>query len=525
MKKLLIVFLLTISFLESFGQAASKPNILFFFADDWGRVASIYEDERLGKVNEVVKTPTFDQIAQEGVLFTNAYFPISQCTPTRASIATGSYFWRTGKTAFLNQNDGFVGEDAGNQLTGFGQPLLDQGYFVGTSGKTFDSRWSKAQPIPGEKGGYRYSLDIYKENDTKARNKRRRELEVGYRLTIQNLLKASNGKPFFFVFGAINTHRPWIQGSGKELWDIDPNDLKGKMPEFLADVAEVREDMADYLGEIQALDLMLGIFIDELKKAGQFENTVIIATGDNGPPGFTRGKTNLYDFGIAAPLMISGPLVSKLGRTVTDFVNLMDLGPTFVDIAGGEMPSDMDGKSILPILLSEKEGRVDENRDHVIVGRERHVHNARPGNLSYPSRAILTDSYTYIVNTHVSRWPQGDPYSAQENNDPRVLHDLGINGLTVFKDLDASPTKAWVMSVRDDESNKKYWDWTFGMRPEEELYANEDTDQLTNLADYPEHHPTKRALRKKLEEVRKKTNDPRLENVFDNPPWTSPGPK
>ncbi len=524
MNKSIFLALVAIIFIASSQLNAQnqKPNILFFYADDWGRIASVYKDSCLGRICDVVKTPTFDKVAEKGLLFTNAYFPVPQCTPCRASIATGSYFWRTGKTAFLNQQDGFEGYDAGNEFSGFGKILEDQGYFIGTSGKTLEKRWTNAELVPGEKGGYRFSLTIYNEKSKDERITKRNQLTDGYRETIQNLLKQSNDQPFFFVYGAINTHRPWIRGSGKELWGIDPDDLQGKLPEYLADVPDVRQDIADYLGEIHALDLMLQIFMEELEKAGELENTIIIATGDNGPPGFTRGKTNLYDFGTAAPLMICGPGINKPGRIISDFINLMDLTPTFIHIAGGKVPKEMDGKSIYPLLCSEKEGRIDPERNYVVFGRERHVHNSRPGNLSYPSRAIRTDSFTYIINPHSERWVQGNPYEANEIAAPHELYDLGINGLKVFRDLDASPTKAWVMSMRDNAENKKYWNWTFGNRPKEELYKNSDIYQIHNLADEPTYKNVKQELSRKLKSIRKKTNDPRLEDLFDNAPWTSP---
>ena len=505
-------------------NAQKKANILFFYADDWGRIASIYRDNRLGQLNDVIKTPTLDKVAETGVLFTNAYFPAPQCTPCRASIATGCYFWETGKTAFLNQRDGFDGYDAGNELTGFGESLKNQGYFIGSSGKTMENRWLKAEHIPGEKGNYRYSLSIYEETSCETREAKRQELVNGYRETIRNLLNKANGKPYYYVYGAINTHRPWIKGSGKELWGINAEALKGKLPDYLADVPDVREDMADYFGEILALDLMLQIFMEELDKARELENTVIIVTGDNGPPGFTRGKTNLYDFGTSAPLMVCGPMVKNPGRVVTDFVNLMDLAPTFIDIAGGEVLGQMDGKSIYPLLISEKEGRIDAERNFVVFGRERHFYNARPGNLSYPSRAIRTDEFTYIINTHPERWPQGNPYQADNTDDPVQLYELGADydKLEVFRDIDSSPTKSWVMSMRDSKQNNKYWEWTFGMRPEEELYANSDVYQIINLADNPDYQKVKKQLAKKLYKIRKQTNDPRLKDAFDKAPWTSP---
>ena len=71
-------------------------------------------------------------------------------------------------------------------------------------------------------------------------------------------------------------------------------------------VHEVRQDMADYLGEVQAFDTGLGVLLKMLKDSGQLENTLIVVSGDHGAPGFPRGKCNLYDFGVQVPLAISG---------------------------------------------------------------------------------------------------------------------------------------------------------------------------------------------------------------------------
>ena len=94
----------------------------------------------------------------------------------------------------------------------------------------------------------------------------------------------------------------------------------------------MREDLADYFGEIAAFDTAVGVLQEELKKAGQFDNTLLVISGDHGPPGFPHGKCNLYDFGTAVSLAIAGPGVTGQ-RVVDDFVNLIDLAPTFLETA------------------------------------------------------------------------------------------------------------------------------------------------------------------------------------------------
>ncbi len=515
MKKLLIT---TWVFIGAFFAQAKQPNILFFYADDWGKMASCYTDDSVfGKMNETFQTPTFDRLATEGARFRNAFYPVSQCTPCRASIATGSYFWRTAQTAFLNHKDGGPKKFVDSGLPGFGRSLVDQGYFGASAGKTFLPKWSKAQFDTGKKVHFRYSLYIDEGTG-------RSELEAGYRELIRNVLDKRNaGQPFYFVFGPINTHRPWIQGSGASLWNLNPDDLKGCMPAFLPDVPEVREDMTDYMGEILALDLMLRCFLEELEKAGELDSTVVIATGDNGPPGFTRGKTNCYGFASRAPLLVRWPGVVKPGTVIEDFVNLMDLGPTFQELAGAEAGKEMDARSIVPLLTAGKSGQIDPTRDHVIIGRERHVHSAREGARSYPSRAIVTKEFLYIDNPHENRWPTGAPKASATLTDPEKLAELGKETYGAFEDMDGSPTKAFVMSVRDDADQGKYWEHAFAKRPNEELYRVEnDADSLLNLANHPEWNAEKEKLAKKLMAVRKATKDPRLTDAFDHMPWTNP---
>ncbi len=98
-----------------------------------------------------------------------------------------------------------------------------------------------------------------------------------------------------------------MKGSGKALWGIEPDSLQGKLPEFLPDVHEIREDFADYLGEIQGWDAGIGVLLKRLEELGELENTVVVISGDHGAPGFTHGKCNLYDFGTGVSLVARVP--------------------------------------------------------------------------------------------------------------------------------------------------------------------------------------------------------------------------
>src|SRR5690606_24398548 len=99
-----------------------------------------------------------------------------------------------------------------------------------------------------------------------AKNALREETRKNFRAFLEAL---GEDQPFCYWWGPTNVHRKWIKGSGKRLWGIEPDDLKGKMPPFLPDVHEVREDLADYFGEIAAWDDGIGIILEELEASGE----------------------------------------------------------------------------------------------------------------------------------------------------------------------------------------------------------------------------------------------------------------
>ena len=103
--KFVIATLLVLTLLTGQPAAAARqprPNILFAFADDWGRFAGAYAElDGAGSLNELVRTPHFDRLARDGVLFRNAFVNAPSCTPCRSSLLSGQYFWRTGRGAIL----------------------------------------------------------------------------------------------------------------------------------------------------------------------------------------------------------------------------------------------------------------------------------------------------------------------------------------------------------------------------------------------------------------------------------------
>ncbi len=509
--------------------AADRPNILFLFADDWGRYASVFaEVEGPGSINDVVRTPNFDKIARKGVLFRNAHVNAPSCTPCRSSLLSGQYFWRTGRGAILR---GAVWDET---IPAYPLLLRESGYHIGKTYKV----WSPGTPADAPYGQQAHSyqkaggrFNQFSQNVTKMVAEGREmqaAKEVLYdevRGNFRDFLAAREGdKPFCYWFGPTNVHRTWIKGSGKKLWDIDPDSLKGRMPPYLPDVPEVREDLADYFGEVQAWDHAIGQLIEAVEKAGELDNTLIVISGDHGAPGFPHGKCNLYGFGTGVCLSVTGPGVQG-GRVVDDFVNLTDLAPTFLEAAGLPVPEVMTGRSLWPVLKSDKQGLVDPQRTWVVTGRERHVESARADYTPYPQRALRTADHVLIVNFRPDRWPMGDPYGLDSSSPPSAGEITETTRVT-HPDEDAGPTKAWLVGVRHSPEWEKHYQWVYGKRPKYELYdLRKDPHETKNLADDPAYAAVKTDLEKRLMAELSRTGDPRLVDdgkFFESPPMAGP---
>ncbi len=506
----------------------NRLNILFCFADDWGRYASCYAKIDDGpSLNDVVKTPNVDRVAREGVMFRNAFVPAPSCTPCRSALLSGRYWWNTDRGAILQ------GAVWNTNIPSFPLLLRDAGYHIGKSYKV----WSPGAPADAPIGGQQYAYEKagrapnnFSEEVTKmigdgqSVGAAREKILDQVRGNFDGFLADRKpGTPWLYFFGPTTTHRTWVKGSGKKLWGIEPDALKGKMPAFLPDVPEVREDVADYLGECQALDAYVGVLLKKLEEAGELERTVIVVTGDHGMPGVPAGKCNLYDHGTSVSLAVRYP-GGKPGRVVDDFICIPDLAPTFMEIGGVTPPAGLYGRSILPLLKSEKSGQIDPARASVITGRERHVGTAREDNKPYPMRALRTADFLYIRNFAPERWPMGTANSASEPGSPPPLEVLERDTYAAFPDMDASPTKAWLIWHREEPKWKWLAEFAFGKRPGEELYdLSKDPHQIHNVAADPAYAATREKLAGELMKTLTEAGDPRVTGdgqTFERPPFT-----
>ena len=411
--------------------------------------------------DSVVKTPNVDSIAEKGVRFVNAYCASPSCSPARAGLVTGQDIWRLEEGADLWST-------LPSKFITYTDLLEEGGYFVGHQGKG----WG---PGSVEAGG-------------RKRNPAGDTFE-----SFEAFLKANTeDKPWSFWLCSKDPHRPYKLGSGAASgMDLE----KVVVPPYLPDCKEVRGDICDYYFEVQRFDEQVGQAIRKLEALGEIENTIIVVCGDNGWQ-MPRGLANLYDFGTRVPLIVSWKGHSAAKRVLDDFVNLNDLAPTFLEFAGQEIPECMTAKSIKNILLSEGSGRIEKERDFVIMARERHA-LCRKGGLGYPGRAIRTDAYLYIRNYEPDRWAAGDP---------PLFGDIDAHMLQYY-----AATKEYMMSHKDEPAVRPLYEQAFLKRPAEELFdLKKDPYQMNNVAEGAEYAEVKSELSGKLERYLKETKDPRI---------------
>ena len=182
------------------------------------------------------------------------------------------------------------------------------------------------------------------------------------------------------------------------------------------------------------------------------------------------------------------------GRRVKDFVSLCDLAPTFLEAAGLVPGKQMTGRSLVEILKSEREGRIEEGRSFVLTGLERHVQEN-------PGRAIRTADFLYIRNRNTDGWESGEAKGGRKRFAFEERHWPNDGGAFSFN-IDPSPTKQLMLDLRDsgDERAKGLLDLSFGQRAKEELFdIKKDPWQMRNVAGEAEYAEELKRMRERLE--------------------------
>ena len=396
----LVVCASALAVAENLGAAEQRPNILFIFTDDHAAHAmSCYGS----KIN---RTPNLDRIAREGMLFRNCFCTNSICGPSRAVILTGKHSHLNG---FRDNNDRFDG----SQQT-FPKLLQKGGYQTAVIGKwhlvSNPTGFDHYEVLIGQ-GPY-YNPPMIRDGERVEHTGYTTHVITDLALEwLKN--QRDQHKPFLLMFQHKAPHREWQPGPGyydlykdetipepETLFDdyagrgtaaktqdmsmektLTELDLKLVPPRYLNEEqlaawhaaydeeneafrkADLKGDdlvrwkyqryIKDYLRSVAAVDDSVGKMLDYLDESGLAENTIVVYSSDQG---FYLGdhgwfdKRFMYEESLRMPLLVRWPRVVEPGSVNEDLVQNLDFAETFLDIAGANIPADMQGRSLVPIL-------------------------------------------------------------------------------------------------------------------------------------------------------------------------------
>ena len=452
---------------------ADRPNILLCISDDQSY-------EHTGANGDlVVQTPAFDRVAREGIRFTNAFCDAPTCGPSRSAILTGQHIWRL-------KEAGNIHSTLPAEFATYSEMLEDAGYFVGSTGKA----WSPGRLEPGGRT-VNPAGRLFAERQLTPPHQGIANKDYAGNFA-DFLAERPKGKPFCFWLGTHESHRRFEPGVGSKTGK-DP--AKVRVPAYFPDHPVVRNDLTDYMVEVEYFDAVVAKSIAQLEALGELDNTIVVVTSDHGMP-FPRAKASLYDAGTRVPLAIRWPSgIQNPGRVSSAFASLSDLAPTFLEVAGLKPHSSMTGHSLLAELKQTSDAK---QRRRAFIAMERHD-GCRQGGKGYPCRALRTPDFLFIKNYEPTRWPAGDPDAS-----------VCARGIP-FGEVDSAPTKTLLMDNKDDPKFRPFYDLAFAKHPAEELYdVRSDPDQIRNVAGDPKYASVVKELRKDLDDYLVLTEDPRM---------------
>jgi N-sulfoglucosamine sulfohydrolase len=417
---------------------AQRPNIVFIIADDvsWNDLGCYG--------HPVVETPRLDRLAANGLRFDQAFLTTSSCSPSRCSLISGRYPHNTGAPEL------HMGLPA--EITAFPTALQAAGYYTAQSGK-----WHMGEAP-------RVAFDEIRDRNFGP---------GGEKHWLSLLEDRPQDQPFFLWLAAIDAHRgwdspnPWLARYVEQLDRIS-------VPPYLADTDSTRLDLARYYAEISRLDDYVGQVVDELAAQGVLENTLIVFIADNGRP-FPGCKTRLYDRGIQTPMVAHWPAgIGSPGDSCRALLSTIDLAPTFLELAGAEVPTPVQGRSFARLFAHPHQAF----RNYVFAEHNWHDYEAL-------ERSVRTEEFLYLLNERPQLANQG-PADA-------------VN----------SPSFADLLSLRaTGQLNPAQAELFMQPRPREELYdVRSDPQQLVNLAAHPAYAAPLHELRAVMQAWRAETAD------------------
>ena len=451
-------------------RISSHRNVLLLISDDHGI-------DQLGCYgNNKIKTPNLDRMAEKGVRFTNAFAVAASCSASRGSILSGLYPHQNGQFGHAHNWHHFSYFHWVQSLPAL---LKRNGYQTGLIGKLHVE--------PKEQLPFDFTVpskDLMENRDVKTMADK-----------AADFFNTDKNKPFFLLMGYSDPHRSAQGmsnmmnvenfsgfGNNPDYPNIEPTKYLLKdvhVPSFLPDTPEVREELVDQYQAVTRLDTGIGMVIENLRKSGRYDDTLIIYISDNGIP-FPGAKTTVYDSGLHLPMIVCCPEIEKGSKINNAMISYINLLPTILDWTSSRGPKyKLPGRSFLSILNQENP----EGWNEVYSS-----HTFHEITMYYPMRGVRTRHFKYINNLY-----------------PELEFPFAT-------DLFVSKTWQGILKRKSKKMGKRNVS-DFLQRPAEELYDIEkDPAESKNLANNPAYQKVLKEMRAKLKTMRENTKDPWLIN-------------
>lgn len=424
--------------IEASSARSKKPNILCITCEDINPYLHCFGDK-------IAKTPNLDKLATEGVKFTNVYSCAGVCAPSRFALITGMYPSSAGANNMrTNRKDlpnGIPPYEAvpPPEVKCISEYMRANGYYCTNNVKT----------------DYQFKAPVtaWDECSTSAHWKHR-----------------PKGMPFFSIFNLMATHESQVWDRANDPVTIRPEDVD--VPPYYPDTYKIRRDIARVYSNIAIMDREVDELLSQLENDGLMEETIIIFYSDHGGP-LPRGKRELYDTGLKAPMIIRFPRKRRMGTEVEDLISFVDIPATILSLAGIEPPGYMHGRAFLGDYT-------EKPRDYIFAARDR-----MDGQYDV-RRAVRDKRFKYIRNYK----PEIGCYL-----DIKFRKNLGS-----MQDL---------LKMRDQGLlNEDQMYWFRDHKAPEELYdLSIDPYELNNIADNPAYQNELKRLREVHQNWLKRVGD------------------
>ncbi len=438
------------------------PNIILYVVDDLGtNDAGCYG-------NPVIKTAGLDTLAKYGTKYTHAYCTSPSCAASRSVILSGKYNHATAQYGHSHHIHHFSAFDFVKTLPA----ILDSiGYRTMRVGKLHVAprsvfKFADYHPRKSEFPGQVWkSIDEYPYYVHAAAERPPEVLAEDMR----DYITGKDESPFFLYFCTWDPHHPFRREGSDTIY---PKDVV--VPDHLPDAPFIREELARYYMSTQRADKGLIRLIEILKASGEWENTIVIFTSDNGRP-FPGAKSNLYDPGIKMPFVVMDPAQTNKGITCDALINFADITPTLLDYAGvNPEPYHFHGRSFRSTVGKEHVDGFDTTfASHTFHEVTQH----------YPMRMIRDRKYKFIWNlAYGQKFPMGGTWGSH----------------------------FWEWLVENDKEymgKRKVEDYLY--RPQFELYdMQNDQHEVNNLACKEEYNDLVDYYKARIRKLQENTSDP-----------------